>query len=187
MKGLSFLVLFFLIISTQEVNAQEKVANAIDIFDAALEKANHENKLVFIMFEASWCGWCKRMDKSMKVDSVKDYFSRNFVVAHMVVHESQKNKNLENPGALEMLEKYGGAQSGIPYWLIFNSKGELLADSRMPKDTYVLKGEGNNLGCPASKEEVAGFLYKLKHTTDLTAAELEEIRAVFRLNDPTNK
>lgn len=44
-------------------------------FDAALVKAKAENKLIFIDFWTSWCGWCKRLDK--------DTFSNDSVVDEM--------------------------------------------------------------------------------------------------------
>jgi thiol-disulfide isomerase/thioredoxin len=37
-------------------------------FEAALAKAKAENKLIFIDFWTSWCGWCKRLDKDTFAD-----------------------------------------------------------------------------------------------------------------------
>ncbi len=37
----------------------------------SMQQAAAENKNVFIIFHASWCGWCHKMDTSMNDQSVK--------------------------------------------------------------------------------------------------------------------
>jgi thioredoxin-related protein len=65
MKKLTFLVSLIFVFIAQPSSAQE---NASDILDKAYVKAKEENKNVFVIFHASWCGWCKRMDKNMNDD-----------------------------------------------------------------------------------------------------------------------
>ena len=67
----------------------------------------------------------------MDDESCKALFDRNYIIEHLDVSESPNNKNLENPGATELLKKY---KSGIPFFLIFDKKDKLLEDSFNSKD-----------------------------------------------------
>lgn len=173
MKRLFFLLSFISIFTT--LGCLERPKNASDVLDRAFTQAREENKSVFLLFHASWCGWCKRMDQNMSDDACKGMFSRNYVIAHLVVQESEENRHLENPGADEVLKKYKGEKSGIPFWLIFDKTGKLLEDS--------FNSEGQNLGCPATEEEVDAFIAKLKKTSDMTEKELAVIASIFRIQD----
>ena len=178
-------VLFSLLLSLGLVTgalAQETVLPASKIMDEAYAQASKENKKVMVIFHASWCGWCKRMDSIMNMPETKAFFTNNFVIRHLVVLEVEKKKNLENPGAAEMMKKYNGAGTGIPYWLIFNAKGKLLADSRMPgTDKKTGKKIKANVGCPAQPDEVDYFISLLKKTTSLKEAELAVIAEKFTM------
>ncbi len=165
-------------------SAQEKPKSADEVLKNAYEQAKSENKNVIIMFHASWCGWCKKMDASMNDASTKELFNKNYVIAHLVVLESATKKHLENNGAEALLNKYGGEKQGIPYLLIFDGDGNLLADSKMVENEFVLKEHGNNIGCPGTLEEIAAFNYKLKETSNLNNDELEIISERFKLNNP---
>jgi hypothetical protein len=122
------------------------------------------------------------MDTSMNDPVCKKFFDDNFVIRHLVVSESKDKKNLENPGAEEMKTKYHGEGMGIPYWLIFDKDGVLLADSKMRKEGEG-PGQGSNTGCPATNEEVDYFVNVLKKTTKLTNDQLEVVRKRFRRNE----
>jgi thioredoxin-related protein len=172
MKKFPFLASLILVFMAQPPFAQE---DASDILDRAYVQAGEENKNVFVIFHASWCGWCKRMDKNMNDDSCRDLFARNYVIAHLVAQESKKNKHLENPGAEEVLNKHGGEKNGIPFWLIFDKNGKLLEDS--------FNAAGQNIGCPATGEEVAEFVSILKNTSDMTEKELEIVALKFRIRE----
>ena len=161
-------------------HAQDKLP-ADAIMKQACEEAAKEKKNVFLLFHASWCGWCHRMDNSMNDEDCKKFFDDNYVIRHMVVDESANKKDLETPGAAELRTKYHGDNQGIPYWLVFDKDGKLLADSKMRNE-----GEGpeagRNTGCPAHPEEVAHFIEVLKKTTKLNAEQLAIIQKRFRKN-----
>lgn len=176
-----YLAGLLLFTAVNPVIAQD-VKPAQEVVNQAVKQAAAENKKVFLLFHASWCGWCHKMDTSMQDPAVRELFERNFVITHLVVHESAKNKPLENPGAEAMKEAWHGKDQGIPFWVILDQSGQLITDSKIRKP-----GEGpesgENCGCPAAEEEVDFFLTVLRKTTDLTEAELEKIRIRFRKNE----
>jgi len=156
--------------------------SAENILKAALKEAKKENKKVFIMFHASWCGWCHKMDNSINDPVCKDFFDKNFVIRHLVVQESGEKVNLNNPGAEEMQTKYHGKGQGIPFWLIFDKEGNLLSDSKIHKEGEAPEG-GQNIGCPANEEEVTFFISLLKKVTQLSSGDEAKIRTRFRQNE----
>ena len=166
LKLILLVSLFF--IMSQSAISQE---SADVILKEAQVTAKKEGKHIFIMFHASWCSWCKKMDNNMMADKTKALFEAEYVIKHLTVQESKKNKNLENPGAQELLVKYKGENSGIPFWLIFDADGNLITDS--------LDNKGNNIGCPATPEEVKQFTTKLKESSNLSDTDLKVIYDQF--------
>lgn len=148
--------------------AQEK---ADVVLNKALTQAKVENKNVLLIFHASWCGWCKLMEKNMELPTTKPLFDKNYVTAYLDVQERGEKKSLENPGGQELMNKYKGEEAGLPFWLMLSPKGEVLADS--------FDDKGENIGSPASPEEVASFLVKLEKTSKLNKTELQTIQQVF--------
>ena len=172
----------FLFISATSLFAQKAPASAEEIMKEAFAAAQKKDKKVLIIFHASWCGWCHKMDTTLNDVSVKEFFDENFVIRHLVVFESKGKANLENPGALDLITQYNGKDQGIPFWLIFDKSAKFLADSRMP--TIVNGVEKlQNTGCPATKEEVDYFIGVLKKTTSLKEEQLEKIKTRFRKNE----
>jgi thioredoxin-related protein len=168
MKLKSIFTCFLIVVAFAFANAQE---SASAIMQKAYTQAGKENKKVFVMFHASWCGWCKKMDKNMTGEAAGKLFSDNYVVAHITVKESPKNKNLENAGGEDLLKKFKGEQAGLPFWVILDAKGNVLTDS--------FNAKSENLGCPGTPEEVTEFSAKLKKTSKLTDKQLAIIRETF--------
>ncbi len=175
-----FLILSFLLIGI--VNAQSP-PSADEVMKAASKQADKEKKNVFVMFHASWCLWCHKMDTAMSDPVCKKFFTDNYVIEHLTVYESKGKQNLENPGALALLTKYNGNDIGTPYWMIFDNDEKLLGDSRMRAGVNLDGPPGDNVGCPASEDEVNYFVGLLKKTSSLTADQLEVIRKRFRENE----
>ncbi|HEX7844192.1 MAG TPA: thioredoxin family protein [Chitinophagaceae bacterium] len=173
------LILCLFLYST--INAQQP-ASAETILKEAYKQAATQKKNVFVLFHASWCGWCHKMDTAMNDPKVKKLFTDNYVIEHLVVYESKSKKQLENPGAEDLLKKHYGNDKGIPYWLVFDAKGNLLADSKERAENGGPE-TGDNVGCPASEKEVAYFINVLKKTSSLKEEQLSIIAKRFRENE----
>ncbi|EFK33262.1 Thioredoxin-related protein [Chryseobacterium gleum] len=148
--------------------AQEK---ADVVVNKAITEAKAGKKNVLLIFHASWCKWCKMMEKNMDLPETKPIFDKRFVTAYIDVQERGDKKSLENPGGQELMNKYNGENAGLPFWLILNPKGEVLADS--------FDAKGENLGSPATPEEVATFISKIEKSSKLNKEEAQTIEKVF--------
>jgi thioredoxin-related protein len=178
MRSLKILaVTLFTIFFATNSYAQTKHASADAVIQEAKTEAAKTGKNIFVIFHASWCVWCHRMDTAMNDETIKSFFDKNYVIRHLTLDESADKKNLENPGAAALRTKYHGDQQGIPYWFILDEKGKLLADSRVHSDDG--KVTGNNVGCPAKPEEVDYFIKVLHKTSPLSDQQLDLIRKRF--------
>jgi thiol-disulfide isomerase/thioredoxin len=181
MKIKIMLLAGILIVSSMSM-AQTTPEPAGKILEAAYTQAAKENKHVMVIFHASWCGWCKKLEASMADPSCKDFFDKYFVITHLDIMEQYDKKNLENPEATEVFNKYGGSGGGIPFFLIFDKKGTLLADSKIRPAGAGFDTKGQNMGCPASDEEVAAFIQILKKTTKINDSQITAITERFKKN-----
>ena len=179
MKRLISLVVCILLLSS----AFTQPRTATEILNDASIQAVRENKNIFVIFHASWCEWCHKMDNSMNDPACKAFFDASYIITQLVVKESKGKEQLENPGALALMKKYKGDQSGIPFWLVFDSKGVLLADSKMRAGSANPDATGDNSGCPATEKEVAYFIEVLKKTSSLKPGQLSIIQKRFRQNE----
>ncbi|MFV0197407.1 thioredoxin family protein [Empedobacter falsenii] len=165
---LNVLIIGFVIALSSIVNAQ----TATEILTKAQNQAKVENKNVFLIFHASWCGWCKKMEKNMDDPLVKSYFDANYVKTFITVQERAEKKNLETPGGDAVNEKLGGKDQGLPFWVILDSEGKVLENSRV---------NGENIGGPASEDEVNNLIAKLETTSKNEKVNPEKIKEVFIL------
>lgn len=161
-----FFSLFIAIASL--VNAQ----SATEIMNKAYNEAKVENKNVFLIFHASWCGWCKKMEKNMEDPLVKEYFDKNYVKAFITVEERGEKASLNTPGGIELVDQLGGKNQGLPFWVILDEKGNVLKDSKI---------NGENVGGPASEKEVEYLISILESTSKNQKVDVEKIKEVFVL------
>jgi thiol-disulfide isomerase/thioredoxin len=164
--------------------AQTDMPSTETVMKNAYAQASKEHKDVLVIFHASWCGWCKKMEASINETALKKLFDDNYVIAYLDVLEQPAKKNLENPGSTEMLAKYKGDKGGIPFWFVADAKGKELADSQIRPEGASLDTYGNGVGCPAEENEVAYFLKVLKATSKLNDEQLAMIGKRFALNKP---
>lgn len=168
----SFLLLFCMSsLSAQSADPAE------EILQKAQETATTQNKNILLIYHASWCGWCKRMDKAIQDPSCKDVFANNYVLVHLDVKESASQATLENPGGVDYLAEHGGDQSGLPYWVVLDENLQLLADSKVK-----VNGVRKNVGCPVKDQEVQHLLDVLKRTSGMQPDELIAVKKSFQRN-----
>ena len=183
MKLLS-LALAFLFISNF-AHTQDTIPSAESILKDAYKQAAAENKNIFLIFHASWCGWCHKMENAMNDPSCKKSFTDNYVIVYLTVEESKDKKDLENPGGGALKTKLLGEKAGLPFWVVMDKNGKVLADCYKRKPGVKKDQPGENLGCPASEDEIALFTDILQRTSSLSDSKLETIAKRFKKNKQT--
>jgi len=175
------LIGIFLFVLTSSVSSQTlNKLSANQIMVKAYDNAKKNDKKIFLIFEASWCSLCKKLYNKINEKEINEILSQEFIFQYLSVFET-RNKNLENSGAEKVLANYNGLESGIPYWLILDENGKVLANSKFGVENEALIGNGINIGFPNSEKEIHSFIYKLKHTTNLNPLQLKKIENYFKV------
>lgn len=172
MKCTWVLVTFLLISTFPALPAQPEPADVL--LSRALRSAGSGKKAVFAGFHASWCGYCRRLERYLSSPEVKPIFERHFEAVWFTVQERGEKKALENPGALELMARWAGsARAGLPFFALLDSRGGLTGSSIRP----IPETSGQNIGYPGTAEEVDHFLSALKKAAPaLTKDEVDVLR-----------
>ena len=148
--------------------------SARELMQAAEMKAGREHKHVLLIFHASWCGWCHKLDDLLNSSDFKAGFDKSYVIVHVTVQEDKAHLADENPGGAELLDSLGGKDGGIPFFAFFNPHGAKLGDSLAPK----------NIGYPSDPKEVDHFMGLMRATSHMTQAEQTALRAFLNKKAP---
>lgn len=88
---------FLLICSVMIFAFKPAEKSKLDYFEGslkeALAKAKKEKKALFIEGYTSWCGWCKKLDRTTMADEgVAEYMNKNFVNLKMDMESEEGSK-----------------------------------------------------------------------------------------------
>lgn len=155
-------------------NAQKASPPSADyLMKTASAKAGKEGKSVLVIFHASWCGWCHRLDGFMSKTENNAWFEKNFAVVHLDVMEQPAQKALENAGGQDYMKRWGGETAGLPFMVVLSPAGKVLADSMA-----TVNGKKSNIGCPWEAPEVSHFMKMMrtgaKHSSAAEFSALEK-------------
>ncbi len=148
-------------------------SSASELLVAAKAQAQGQKKNVLVIFHASWCGWCKKLDAMLDSPEFKKTFEKSYVITHVDVLEHADKKDLENAGGAELLAELGGENQGLPFFAVLSPSGAKLGDSMLLNK--------QNMGYPSAPNEVAAFMTLLKKTAPkMTEADRTQVEAFLR-------
>lgn len=111
-----FLLLAFLLLTLQFVQAADEIRFEHDAWSEVLAKASNQNKFVFVDAYTTWCGPCKMMAKTAFVDpQVAEFFNSHFVNAKI---------DMEHDEGPELAKKY--SVNAYPTLLFIDGNGALV-------------------------------------------------------------
>lgn len=140
-----------------KVEVYNEKADAKADIAAAIAKAKKDNKRVLIQWGANWCGWCVKLDGTMKKDKkLSREMLYEYILVKVDVGRFDKHTDLFGGYGAKLKE------SGIPYLTVLDGDGKVLAN----QETGALeKGDAHDV------EKVMGFL-KTHEATPLKADDI---------------
>lgn len=151
-------------------------APAQSVVATAQARAAREGKNVLILFEASWCRWCRKFDVLLADPALRAAWERSYAVAKINVRERGEFKRLENPGWEPLMKRLRGRdEMDVPYMAVLDPRGKKLADSLRIGDGPI----PSNAGYPALPEEVSAFVATVARTGRFTPDEIGLLKARF--------
>lgn len=144
---------------------------ADEILSQAKTAAAAQHKDIFLIFGASWCGWCKRLDAFNHAPEMSAIIDRDFVISHLTVEEHGDKARLDNPGAQELMKKLGG-QGGLPFFAFLDAEGATIVTSDRPSDG---KPGDTNIGYPGEPDEVDWFVTMVKKAVPSLTSDQSQI------------
>ncbi len=132
MKSTKFIALLFLLLFSSTAFAQIKFQKFN--WKKLSKKSKRSGQLVMIDMTASWCGWCKYMDKNIfSLEEVGDYYNKNFIPTKLD-GETEEGK--------VYVEKY--EIEGYPTILFLDHEGNLvhrIGGAIQDPDEFIAQGE----------------------------------------------
>ena len=150
------------------------------LLKAAEATARSQQKNVLLMFSASWCAPCHRLQSFLVDPTIRPIFDRYFVKLIVISGERPDDTRHQNtPGAEQLLESLHDTDTNLPLVVMLNSSGKVIVDSVRP-----VLGPRNlhaNIGYPESPTGIDWFLEMLRRAApSLTSNERSTIQKWLR-------
>ncbi len=141
-------------------NQKLTARNAENMLAEALSQAKTDNKKVFLIFSASWCGPCRRLARLL--DTQKPELERHYVFVKLDIDRD------DYAGSLR--DRYPESKNGgIPWFAILDATGKELITSNIAKLTR--RTGSTNIGYPTTRKDFDHFAKMLKQTAPGLADE----------------
>ena len=148
--------------------------SAAVVLSEAATAAKTGKRNLLVVFHASWCGWCRKLEAVLSTPAAKEVVDRHYEKVGLTVQERGEKQALENAGAEELMTALAGKDAGLPFTAVLERK------TRRAIATSNTGGEGTNVGFPGKADEVDHFVAMLrKGAPRMTDAEAETLRAAF--------
>jgi thioredoxin-related protein len=134
MRRFFLLSLFLFTTFSCYAQAAKQLAFAGSSWEGVMQRAEKENKAVFLYAYTPFCGFCAKMEKEVFIDEAVAEFYNSTFISYKI--------NIDDEGEGEALAEQYGIVS-FPTYLYFSSKGELLHQSAGAKraDAFILDGQ----------------------------------------------
>jgi hypothetical protein len=138
----------------------------------ARARASHRN--VMLIYHASWCGWCHKLDDALKEPAVAAVMDKAYVIVHVDVLEQGDKKSLENAGGAEQMANFGADdKTGIPFFVFITPDSKVLGTSIKPRS--------GNIGYPGEPGEIDYFMTLINRSApEMSAGDRTKLEAFFR-------
>ena len=169
-RRISLVALLIATLSGLRAAAGDAPPSADQVLAEAKAEAASQHKGIFLIFGASWCGWCRRLEQFNHVPEVSAILDKTFVIVHLTVQEHKEKAQLDNPGAQELMKSLGG-QGGLPFFAFLDGDGKPIVTSNRPPEGQ--KGD-TNIGFPGEPQEIAWFLTMMRKVVpSLSAGQVQ--------------
>jgi hypothetical protein len=178
LKRRTLLGLGWLAFSAGPARAQTQTAAAFLEHERDLARA--EGKGVMLIYFASWCQWCRLLDRALADPAALAVVGSRFRIVHMRTLERREEMRAQQlEGADDLFRSMGGnASRGLPLFFFLDSEGAVLASSISPNS-------GVNIGFPVTDEELDALdTIFARAAPNSTVAERAQLRAACTRNAP---
>ena len=135
----------------------------------ALAKAKAEDKRVFFITSASWCGPCRLLGRFL--EPWKGELNHHYVFVKLDVSRDEHAEDVRK-------RIQGDQDGGVPWYAILDADGKTLITSNTPDRKR--QGKAANIGFPSEETEIGHFMKMLSETAPrLAEGQRAEIRQAF--------
>ena len=165
-----FLILLLSVFLSVPLSHAADVPSASQVMSEAKAQAASQHKGILLIFGASWCGWCRKLEQLDSVPEVSVILDKNDIIVHLTVLEHKDKAQLDNPGAEELMKSLGG-QGSLPFFAFLDADAQPIVTSNRPSALP----PDRNIGFPGNADEIAWYLAMVRKAVPSLTADQERM------------